>query len=244
MTYIVDVHVLGGEVFSTTNTTGNSLKTILESANIPKVFFDIRNDSDALYSHYHVCVNGIVDLQLLELATRSDSLDFVAGLAKCIQKDSTASSEAIQIWKRTKESVSQLYDPSKGGRYEVFNERPLRPEILQYCRQDVELLPMLWEVYSSKLRVPENGFWRSMVREATRERIRLSQSKGYDGQAKSKVCGPWDRYNIDDSTEDWNNDVMTWGVNARMVLNEDDKWVNPPQKEVLKSSVFTLVASV
>ena len=158
MTYIVDVHILGGEVFSTTNTNGNSLKTILESANIPKVFFDIRNDSDALYSHYHVCVDGIIDLQLLELATRSDSLDFVAGLAKCIQKDSTASSEAIQILERTKESVSRLYDPSKGGRYEVFNERPLRPEILQYCRQDVELLPMLWEVYSSKLRVPENGF--------------------------------------------------------------------------------------
>jgi exonuclease 3'-5' domain-containing protein 1 len=89
-----------------------------------------------------------------------------------------------------KESVSRIYDPSKGGRYEVFNERPLRPEILQYCRQDVELLPMLWEVYSSKLRVPGKGCWRSMVREATQDRIKLSRPKGYDGQAESKVCRP------------------------------------------------------
>jgi exonuclease 3'-5' domain-containing protein 1 len=81
MTYIFDVHVLGGEAFSTTNTTGNSLKTILESANIPKVFFDTQNDSDALYSYYRTCVDGIIDLQLLELATRSYLLDLVAGLS-------------------------------------------------------------------------------------------------------------------------------------------------------------------
>jgi exonuclease 3'-5' domain-containing protein 1 len=126
----------------------------------------------------------------------------------------------------------------------VFNERPLKAEILQYCRQDVELLPTLWEVYSCKLLVPSNGFWRSMVRQAIRERIKLSRSVHYDGQSKSKVCGPWDSYNIEDSIEDWNDDVMIWGVNAGMILDQDDQWVNPPQKQVLKSSVFTLVAVV
>jgi exonuclease 3'-5' domain-containing protein 1 len=50
MTYIIDIHILGGDAFSTTNSTGNSLKSVLESLKIPKVFFDIRNDSDALYS--------------------------------------------------------------------------------------------------------------------------------------------------------------------------------------------------
>ena len=244
MTYIIDVHILGGDAFSTTNSTGNSLKTILESSKIPKVFFDIRNDSDALYSHYHIRVNGIIDIQLLELATRNDSKEFVAGLTRCIEKDSTVSGVTKQIWQRTKENVSRLYDPQKGGSYEVFNERPLKTEILQYCRQDVELLPALWEVYSCKLRTPEYSFWRPMVREATRERIKLSQSVGYDGQAKSKVREPWDSHNIEDSMEDWNDDVMIWGINAGMILDEDDHWVNPPQKQVLKSSVFTLVAVV
>jgi hypothetical protein len=86
---------------------------------------------------------------------------------------------------------------------------------------------MLWEVYSRKLRVPGNGFWRPMVRKATRERIKLSQSVSYDSQAKSKVCGPWDSHNIEDSIEDRNDDVMIWGVNAGMILDQDH-WVNPP----------------
>jgi hypothetical protein len=126
----------------------------------------------------------------------------------------------------------------------VFNERPLNTEIIQYYRQDVELLPRLWEVYICKLGVPSNGFWRSMAEEATLERIKLSRSVYYDGQAKTKVCRPWDLYNIEDSKEDWNDDVVIWGVNAGMILDQDDHWANPPQEQVLKSSVFTLVAVV
>ncbi len=57
--YIVDIHVLGSAAFSTTNNSGDSLKAILESATIPKVFFDIRNDSDALFSHYQISVKNI-----------------------------------------------------------------------------------------------------------------------------------------------------------------------------------------
>lgn len=117
----------------------------------------------------------------------------------------------------------------------------MKAEILQCYRQDVELLPTLWEVYSCKLRGPGNGAWQSMVRKATRERIKLLQSVSYDGQAKSKVCGPWDSDNIKDLIDDWNDDVMMWGMNAGMILDEDDHWVNPPQKQVLKSSVLLAV---
>jgi exonuclease 3'-5' domain-containing protein 1 len=167
MTYIIDVHILGSDAVFTTNCTGNSLKSIVESPKVPKVFFDIHHDSDALYSQYHIYVNGIIDVQLLELVTRNDSKEFVAGLARCIEKDSTVSGVVKQLWQRTKGDVSRLYDPRKGGCYEVFNERPLKAEILQYYRQDVELLPTLWEVYSYKLRGPSNGAWRSIVRKAT-----------------------------------------------------------------------------
>lgn len=118
LTYIIDIHIFGNDAFPTTNSTGISLKTILENSKIPKVFFDIRNDSDALYSQYHICVDGIIDVQVLELATRNSSKDFVAGLARCIEKDSTASGVTKQIWQHTKESVSQLYDPRKGDRYD------------------------------------------------------------------------------------------------------------------------------
>jgi exonuclease 3'-5' domain-containing protein 1 len=47
-TYLIDIHSLREAAFSTTIHSGTSLKTVLESSTIPKVVFDIRNDSDAL----------------------------------------------------------------------------------------------------------------------------------------------------------------------------------------------------
>ena len=118
--YLIDIHRLGKTAFSTTNSSATSLKTILESPTIPKVIFDIRNDSDALFSHFEISVNGIQDLQLMELATREGSRDFVAGLAKCIEKESPISAATKAEWQRRKEGAIRLYDPRKGGRYEVF----------------------------------------------------------------------------------------------------------------------------
>ena len=46
-TYLVDIHTLRNKAFSTPGTNGCTLKDILESDVIPKVFFDVRNDSDA-----------------------------------------------------------------------------------------------------------------------------------------------------------------------------------------------------
>jgi hypothetical protein len=81
-----------------------------------------------------------------------------------------------------------------------------------------------------------------MIRTETQNRIKLSQSPHYDGQAKSKVCGPWDSDNIEKEKENWNDDVMLLGVHDRKVLNEEDQRVDPPQRNAEKSSVFTLAA--
>lgn len=186
--YLIDVHVLGSAAFLTTNSSAVSLKSILESPSIPKVIFDVRNDSDALFSHYQVSVDGIKDLQLMELATRRGPRDFVAGLVKCVENDSPITPTAKAGWRRTKEVARQLYDPEKGGRYEIFNERPLRPEIEDYCAGDVVQLPGLFDVYDAKLRPSRGGgaFWRVQVREATRDRIKLSQHPAYDGQRRPR----------------------------------------------------------
>jgi exonuclease 3'-5' domain-containing protein 1 len=116
----------------------------------------------------------------MELATRKGSKDFVTGLAKCIEIDSPVSAAAKAEWQHTK-GASRLYDPKKGGRYEIFNDRPIRPEIVQYCAWDIALLPGLYNVYNAKLRLPGETFWQVQVREATKDRIKLAQSPGYDG---------------------------------------------------------------
>lgn len=70
-TYLIDIHLLGFSAFSTPSAEGVSLKSILESPKIPKVFFDIRTDSDALYAQFGIKLAGIIDLQLMEVASRS-----------------------------------------------------------------------------------------------------------------------------------------------------------------------------
>ncbi len=111
MTYLVDIHVLCGLAFSTTNKNGDSLKVILEKPTIPKVFFDIRNDSDALFSNYQISVDGIRDLQLMELATRNFSKQFVAGLAKCIRNCTSIRSAMKAEWQHSRDSGAQLFAP-------------------------------------------------------------------------------------------------------------------------------------
>lgn len=69
--YILDVHFLGTRAFNIPSSNGRTLKFVLESAAIPKVFFDCRNDSDDLHAHYDVQLKGVVDVQLMEVGCRS-----------------------------------------------------------------------------------------------------------------------------------------------------------------------------
>ncbi|KAF7946536.1 hypothetical protein EAE96_009533 [Botrytis aclada] len=150
-TFLVDIHKLREQAFSTPNSSGLTLKAILESTFIPKVIFDVRNDSDALYSHFGVKLQGVIDLQLMELATRSRSQKFLSGLGRCIDQDLVQTPEELEVRSAIKRRGVQLFAPEKGGRYEVFNDRPLDPAIVDYCVQDVQLMPQLWNIYNAKL---------------------------------------------------------------------------------------------
>ncbi|MBE3049508.1 hypothetical protein IMZ48_44815 [Candidatus Bathyarchaeota archaeon] len=60
--YLVDVRTLGAAVFDTAAADGITFRTILKSPHINKVFFDVRNDSDALYAHFSIKLHGIEDV--------------------------------------------------------------------------------------------------------------------------------------------------------------------------------------
>jgi exonuclease 3'-5' domain-containing protein 1 len=202
--YLIDIYRLEIEAFSTVNSDGKSLKFILESSVILKVLFDVRHDSDALFSHYGISVDGIRDVQLMELGTRNGPKDFLAGLDRCVEKDSTISATEKKAWGLTKGNTRRLFDPAFGGRYEIFNERPIRPAIAKYCAGDVTLLPDLFNIYNAKLSRPGEKFWELHVLEATKKRIRLSRSPGFDGTSKNNARGPWDRESIEEAIDQWN----------------------------------------
>lgn len=187
--HLIDVHTLGNEAFTTTSTTGTTLKKILESVSIPKVFFDIRHDSDALHSLYGISVGGIEDLQLIELASRTGSdKSAVNSLSKCVQRDAGISGTEKQAWKTVKEAGKALSDPARGGSYAVFDQRPLAPEVEHYAVQDVVHMPGLYEKYEGLL----SEEWRGEVQIETLVRIAYSQSAVFvDGKHLGKGPVAW-----------------------------------------------------
>ena len=125
----------------------------------------------------------------MELAIRQGPKDFVADLAKCTQRDSLVSTTIEAEWQRTNDGTSRMYDPKKGGRYEIFNERPLHPDIVRYCAGGVSLLPGLYKTYQSKLNQRGENFWRTEVEKATRDRTGLSQSRAMPGRQGTRLVG-------------------------------------------------------
>lgn len=186
-TYLIDIHTLGDNAFSTAGSTGETLKGILESDSIPKVFFDVRNDSDALFSHFRISLAGVHDIQLMELATRTFSKRHLSGLSKCIERDISLTVSEKEVWKRAKEKGLDLFAPERGGSYEVFNARPLSKDIMLYCIQDVLFMPNLWLRYDSKI-TPR---WAAKVHEATKKRVSSSQTATYNGKGKHMLWGLW-----------------------------------------------------
>ncbi|XXG96068.1 hypothetical protein Hte_002345 [Hypoxylon texense] len=185
-TYLIDIHTLGSDAFSTPGTQGHTLKDILESETTPKVIFDVRNDSDALFGHYQINLRGMQDLQLMELATSPARKQYLRGLSKCIEWDLGLGRSEVAEWKRVKENGLRLFAPERGGSYEVFNVRPLSEEIRLYCSQDVAFLPRLWAHYDRKL----TPLFRESVQSATRDRVAVSQTATYNGKGKHMALAP------------------------------------------------------
>jgi exonuclease 3'-5' domain-containing protein 1 len=177
-----------------------TLKFILESKTIPKVFFDVRNDSDALFAHYAISLHCITDLQLMELATtRRPSRDYLTGLSKCIDYDSGISlSERLRA-QRIKSQGTRLYAPEQGGFYNVFIKRPLKDDIREYCVHDVLHMPALWRAYNARI----GAFWREMVREGSEKRVHESWGKEYVPQGEHKKFGCWSRGMIARARKRW-----------------------------------------
>ncbi|KAG4256534.1 hypothetical protein BFJ72_g14951 [Fusarium proliferatum] len=220
--HIIDIHNLGNLAFSTVGGSGKSLKDILESSRFIKVFFDVRNDSDALHFHYNIKLDGVRDVQLMENARRrtTNSRKFLSGLAKCIE-ESLYGPERDQ-WRRSKEKGEKLWNPQKGGSYSVLNIRPLPAELIEYCIGDVQHLPTLFEKYKCG-----TDRWKGLVVKESHNRVLTSQTARYSPHGTDRALSPW--------TPDQNRMLDTWAeVNPQKDYfghsednGTDDPWDDP-----------------
>jgi len=86
-THLIDVLTLGVSAFTTSPTSDPSktLASMLTDPIYPKCLWDVRADASALWSLYRICLQGIMDIQILENASRQGgSRKFLRGLDKAI----------------------------------------------------------------------------------------------------------------------------------------------------------------
>ncbi|KAK2760163.1 hypothetical protein FQN54_002230 [Arachnomyces sp. PD_36] len=178
---LIDVTTLGKSAFTTAADNNRSLKSILEDPDTPKYIWDVRNDADALWALYDVGLAGVIDLQLLENASRPGDKTYIHGLDKCVQADLKLGFMELHRWIRTKKDIQNLM-PSN-----VFASRPMDDKTVQYCVNDVIHLPTLHTRYLKRLQ----GGWLTRVVEQSVRRVEEAHSPGYDPQSLGKKLGPW-----------------------------------------------------
>ncbi|KFZ18509.1 hypothetical protein V501_01177 [Pseudogymnoascus sp. VKM F-4519 (FW-2642)] len=142
--HLIDILTLGEIAFTTCSSTGGkgkTLKSIFEDPDISKFFWDVRNDADALWAHYRVGLAGVIDIQLLENASREDDKTYIRGLDKSVQYDLKLGFVELNRWLRTKKDVKDLMANN------VFSTRPLDAKTIQYCVNDIIYLPALYALY-------------------------------------------------------------------------------------------------
>jgi exonuclease 3'-5' domain-containing protein 1 len=189
ITYLIDVTTLGMEAFNATPSSiegEHSLKSILEDPHTIKVFFDVRNDSDALFHLYGINLAGIHDLQLMELAARPSNRLYLCGLAKCVDRDAGLSDDERQTWQQVKENGMRLFLPEKGGARDAFDLRPLPDALKEYCVQDVVEMPTLYRFYCLSL----CNSWLAKIEQESCARVSLSHTEDYLARGPNRGRSP------------------------------------------------------
>ncbi|KAJ6554437.1 ribonuclease H-like domain-containing protein [Mycena capillaripes] len=193
--WLIDVVVLRATAFEEIGTDGQSLRSILESGSVKKLFFDVRNDSDALFNLFGITLANVYDLQLLEIAVRSSKPGrpprFVKGLVPSLETyvAPLKSAAVVREWARVKDAGLRLFAPERGGRYEVFEDRPLAPGLAEYCVQDVALLHEL-EVVLHRMIGPMGRNWEQRVVAESAVRVAVAHIANYAPRGPEKALAP------------------------------------------------------
>jgi exonuclease 3'-5' domain-containing protein 1 len=182
-TYLIRIHKLGHDAFDTPGTeTAMTLRGLLENEFIPKVLFDVRNDSDALFGLFGVKLRCVRDLQLMEVAARSGNKKRLNGLQACLLNHGPLSGYTKRCFNRVKAWGRRQMNENPT----LFIEEPMSPRAQEYCAQDVQYLPWLYKYYSMYL----NETWWQMVLDKSKQRVEDSWRESYAGSGYHKRLSP------------------------------------------------------
>lgn len=201
---LINVHTLGAQAFNTTGAKQKTLQNILEDEKIPKVFFDVRNDSDALFAHFGMALRGVEDVQLMESATRktTKSRRLLNSLTKCVENNEfmNLGRKELAGWTLAKKKGEQLFSPEHGGSYSVFNQRPIPKDILSYCVGDVRYLPTLQDRFWAR----QTNRWQELVLQESKKRVTMSRESDYQPHGPQRAMAQWNKEQ-NTSLDQWNH---------------------------------------
>ena len=108
--------------------------------------------------------------------------------------------------------------------YKIFNQRPIRQDLIAYCAIDVQHLLELGNMFW----VGQTSGWRELVVEESRKRVMASQSPKYQPHGSQKALSPWSQ---EDNTalNEWSDrlskyyrDIVTDTSSYRDCINDCD----------------------
>merc|ERR1712137_739208 len=122
------------------------LRGLLENPDITKVVHDFRQDADALWHQYRICVCGTFDCQLCDVLVRrlrGHPTKYVQGSAKLFTEFGIQPASIPGYGVLTQEKKSQVRERFSEDRH-LWERRPLPHDLVQYAFADVLPLPMLY----------------------------------------------------------------------------------------------------
>ena len=130
--YLIDVLKIGNAAYD------GGLRSILEDKSINKLMFDCREDADALKHLHNVRLDGVLDVQLLEVMNRIRHTGYtkIRSLMHCLElfvSDKTM----IEVKLKGKSSMSQDN--------KLWEKRPLSEEMLKYASIDIRAIFKLYD---------------------------------------------------------------------------------------------------
>ena len=204
--YLVDVLKLKNRAFTTPDSKGNTLKAILESPTIHKAFYDVNGDSHSLWKSYGIHLAGVEDICLYGIAVYGGTAKEKGRGLDVAVKDNTkgdfsdaerAERNQLKKWgKKTFKETDQMIKKIENGEdvgegwVPVFNQRPIRPEVVQYAVQDVTVLPILLRhamVYVNEMKDGRGDEWKVRIVAETTKRLAASQSDDFEGYHEGKA---------------------------------------------------------
>ncbi|PQE26782.1 3 -5 exonuclease protein [Rutstroemia sp. NJR-2017a BVV2] len=179
-TFLVDIYRLGWQAFTTPGKLypSETMKSILSSSLVPKVFFDVRNGPSALFSQFKISVENVLDIQLMEFYTRDFKVNNstqLMGFWECLTHDPGITPATRATCRKIRDKGRTLFAPNHGGRPEIFNLRPLNNDLKDCIIQDLILMSVLYDCYIERLTIST----RLIVEAEVKSKLMDLQSQNY-----------------------------------------------------------------